>query len=182
MPSSSPVATIRPESRGDHAAIRRVVAAAFGSPAEADLVERIRAAPEYVAEMALVAVLDDALVGHVMISHARLRHVGGERTISTLSPLAVRPDRQRSGIGSALVRAVLDVADERGEHLVVVEGSPHYYGRLGFEPALRYGITMHLPEWAPPDAAQVARLGSFDPDDPTLRGTVVYPPAFDGMG
>ena len=56
-----------------------------------------------------------------------------------------------------------------------------YYGRLGFEPAVKYGIEIHLPDWAPPEAAQVIRLTAFDPDDPTLRGTVVYPPAFDGL-
>ena len=44
-----------------------------------------------------------------------------------------------------------------------------------------YGIEIHLPSWAPPEAAQVKLLTSFDPDDPTLRGTVVYPVAFDGL-
>ena len=69
----------------------------------------------------------------------------------------------------------------RGEPLVVLEGSPAYYGKLGFEHSTEYGIEIHLPDWAPPEAAQVIRLASFDPDDPTLRGTVVYPSAFDGL-
>lgn len=173
---------IRPESTVDHDAIRRVVSAAFGSPVEAQLVDRIRASPEYVPEMALVAEVDGEVVGHVMISHAALRHREGVRRISMLSPLAVLPERQRSGIGTALVRAALDVAEARGELLVVLEGSPTYYGRLGFEHSVRHGIAIHLPEWAPPEAAQVMRLSSFDPDDPSLQGTVVYPPAFDGLG
>jgi putative acetyltransferase len=158
-----------------------LVAAAFGSQAEADLVDRIRASPEYVAEMALVAEIDGEIVGHVMVSGAVVRNERGSRAISMLSPLAVLPDRQRAGIGSDLVRSVLAIADERGEPLVVLEGSPAYYGRLGFEPAAAHGLAIHLPDWAPPAAAQVKLLGSYDPDDPTLRGEVVYPPAFDGL-
>ena len=65
--------------------------------------------------------------------------------------------------------------------MVILEGSPAYYGRLGFEHSSRYGIEIHLPEWAPHEAAQVMRLSSFDPDDPALRGTAVYPAAFDGL-
>ena len=165
---------IRPESPDDGDAIRHLVAAAFGRDGEAELVERIRASPEYVPEMALVAEVGGEVVGHVMVSHAVIRNDGGDRRISMLSPLAVHPEHQRSGIGSALVRASLSVADSLGE--------PAYYGRLGFEQSTGYGIEIRLPDWAPPEAAQVVRLSSFDPDDPALRGTVVYPAAFDGLG
>jgi putative acetyltransferase len=172
---------IRPESPDDHGAIRRLVAAAFESDVEAELVDRIRASPEYVPEMALVAEVAGEIVGHVMVSHAVIRNDDGDRRISMLSPLAVQPEHQRSGIGRSLVRASLSVAEARGEPLVILEGSPAYYGRLGFEHSVRYGIEIHLPEWAPAEAAQVMRLSSFDPADPALRGTVVYPAAFDGL-
>jgi len=67
---------IRPESAEDHDAIRQLVAAAFGPEGEAELVDRIRTSPEYVAEMALVAEVDGEVVGHVMVSNAvhRVRH------------------------------------------------------------------------------------------------------------
>jgi len=172
---------IRPESAGDHDDIRQLVAAAFGSPAEAELVDRIRASPEYIAEMALVAEVDGDVIGHVMVSNTTLSGGESDRQICLLSPLAVRPDRQKVGIGGALVRAALAVADERGEPVVVLEGSPTYYGQFGFEHALAYGIEIDLPEWAPAEAAQVRRLRSFDPDDATLRGKVIYPKAFDGL-
>ena len=172
---------IRPESPDDHDAIRRLVAAAFQSEAEAELVDRIRASGEYVPEMALVAEADGEIVGHVMISHAVIRNADGERRIVMLAPLAVLPECQGRGTGSALVRSSVGVAEQRGEPLVVVEGSPTYYGRLGFEHSLAHGIEIHLEDWAPPEAAQVIRLASFDPNDQTLRGKVVYPAAFDGM-
>lgn len=177
----TPGVTIRAERPADHGHIRDVVAAAFASDDEADLVERIRASPEYVTEMALVAEVDGEIVGHVMVSGTSLRHGHGDRTIMMLAPLAVRPDHQRSGVGAALVEAVVAIAEQRGEPLVVLEGSPGYYGRLEFEPADRYGIELPLPDWAPPEAAQVRRLSTHDPADATLRGTVVYPAAFDDV-
>src|SRR6476659_8531283 len=78
---------IRPERNDDHDAIAVVVAAAFRSQVEADLVAAIRASPEYVPELALVAELGGEVVGHVMVSWTGLR--GGEMTdrIQHLSPL-----------------------------------------------------------------------------------------------
>jgi putative acetyltransferase len=181
-PTMKPV--IRRAEARDHDAIRRVVAAAFGSDAEAELVERIRASPEYEPSMDLVAELDDlGVVGHVMISRASLQSPrSDERSIVMLSPLAVDPAAQGSGIGSALVRAATAIADQRREPLVVLEGNPDYYSRFGFVAAATHNITLPLPDWAPPAAAQVILLASYDPMDESLRGMVSYPPAFDGLG
>lgn len=169
---------VRREAAEDHPAIRRVVADAFGSTTEADLVEAIRASDEYIGHLALVAQLDDENVGHVMISGARLCNGRESRPIVMLSPLAVAPAHQRCGIGSMLVREVTRLADQRGEPLVVLEGSPAYYQRFGFVHALRYGIKIDLPDWAPPEAAQVLPLSSYDL---SLTGQVTYPAAFDGL-
>jgi putative acetyltransferase len=65
-------------------------------------------------------------------------------------------------------------ADRRGEPVVVLEGDPRYYGRLGFLFAPDHGIHIDLPDWAPPEAAQVCPLSSYDPQ---VRGRVEYPPA-----
>ena len=179
MPEPGDGLLIRRETAADHAAIGEVVAAAFGSEAEAQLVEAIRASDAYVPELALVAELEGSVVGHVMVSFVGLDDLAGNvRTIASLSPLAVAPDRQGQGIGTALVAAVTAEADRRGEPVVVLEGNPKYYGRLGFEPSAPQGITITLPSWAPPEAAQMMRLGSYDP---AIRGHVIYPPAFDGV-
>jgi putative acetyltransferase len=167
---------IRPERPEDARAIGEVVTAAFGSPVEARLVEAIRASTHFIPELSLVAERDGAgVVGHVMISHATLDDADAHHRIATLSPLAVAPDVQGQGIGSTLVREVTSRADALGEPLVVLEGSPAFYGRLGFEPASRHGIHIHLPSWAPPEAAQVRLLQHHTP---ILRGQVLYPPAF----
>ncbi len=168
--------TIRPEMSADHRAIADMVERAFGSPAEAHLVAAIRASDEFLSKLALVATVGDQVVGHVMISRCRLIDHDIEHTIVMLSPLAVDPEFHGRGVGGSLVRAVTAVADQRGEPFVVLEGDPRYYSRFGFEAAAGHGITMPLPDWAPPEAAQLLRLSA---DDSALRGTVVYPASFD---
>ncbi len=168
--------TIRPERPGDHDVIADVVAAAFGSAAEARLVEAIRASSHYVPELSLVAEVEGHIAGHVMVSFVTLRDDATQHHVASLSPRAVAPKFQGRGIGSALVREVTTRADDRGEPLVVLEGSPAFYERLGFEHSVPHGIEIALPSWAPPEAAQILRLRHYDP---SIRGRVVYPPAFE---
>jgi putative acetyltransferase len=154
-----------------------VVAAAFGSEAEARLVANIRASDNFVSEWSLVAELAGEVVGHVMVSYVGLRGEDGtDCAVPSLSPLAVAPAWQRQGIGSRLVPAVVARVDERGEPLVVLEGSPVYYARFGFEHSVPHGVHITLPSWAPAEAAQLVRLRAYDP---SVRGQIVYPPAFD---
>jgi putative acetyltransferase len=88
--------------------------------------------------------------------------------------MSVRPDRQRQGVGRALVEAALAAADERGEPLVLVEGVPAYYPRFGFRSATELGL--ERPDPRIPDAAwMVCPLRAYDP---TLRGRVIYPSFF----
>jgi putative acetyltransferase len=170
--------TIRAERPDDREAIADVVAAAFGSPAEARLVEALRASSSFVPDWSLVAEVRGRVVGHVMVTYATLRDDATEHRIACLSPLAVAPDFHGRGIGSALVRAVTAHVDDDGEPLVVLEGSPLYYGHLGFEHSVSHGIHITLPDWAPPEAAQIMRLRNYDA---SLRGHLVYPPAFDAL-
>jgi putative acetyltransferase len=141
-------------------------------------VRDIRADACYRPEMALVAERDGEIVGHVMISDTDLVDSDVVRRIAMLSPLAVRPDVQRDGIGSALVRGAAAIAEDIGEQIVILVGSPLYYPRFGFVDARTLGITIHLPDWAPLDAGQALKLSAYDP---SLRGTVVYPPPFAGL-
>ncbi len=169
---------VRPERDDDRPAIYAVVEAAFGKPAEAVLVQRLWASPNYRPGLSLVAVDGDEIVGHVMVTTAWLEDGDWRQDIASLAPLAVTPNRQGSGVGTALLHAVLAVCDERGEPFVVLQGNPRYYERVGFEPAARYGVTMDLPDWASQEAAQLRRLSAYDP---SIRGRVVYPDAFNDL-
>jgi putative acetyltransferase len=168
---------IEPELPADAAAIRDVVGRAFAHHAAVpDLVERIRASPQYIPELALVARVGATVAGFVMLSHADVVAEDGRHDVLTLSPLAVAPELEGRGIGSALVRAGIAAADAGGAGLIVLEGSPAYYGRFGFTYAATSGVTIDLPDWAPPEAAQVYRLRGYSS---AVHGRLEYPPAFD---
>jgi putative acetyltransferase len=161
--------TVRAERAEDHEAIASVVEAAFGSPDERRLVEAFRASAGYLPELALVAVVGGEVVGHVMFT---LTELADGTSILMLSPLAVRPDRQRAGIGSALVRKGLRSAARRTEPLVVVEGDPRYYTRFGFVAASELGLERPY-EKIPIAAFQALRLPAYVEH---ARGRVLYPP------
>jgi putative acetyltransferase len=162
---------IRPETEADHAAVAAVTAAAFGQQDEARLVEAIRASDEWVPDLTLVAEDDGRIAGHVMYSYSALE--GSDTPLLQLSPLSVVPARQNQGIGAALTRESLLLAEERGEPLVLVLGHPTYYPRFGFRPASELGLLPPNPEWEP--AFMAAPLSAYDP---LLRGRVTFAPPF----
>ena len=163
---------IRRETEADFAAVTEVTAAAFGQEDEARLVEAIRACDEFVPELTLVAEEDGRVVGHVMFSNSALE--GSDTGLLQLSPLSVAPDRQNHGIGAALTREALRLADERGEPLVLVLGHPEYYPRFGFRPASTLGLEAPNPDW-PDEAFMAVPLTAYDP---ALRGRVTFAPPF----
>lgn len=118
---------IRHARAADHPAIDTVLEAAFRRPDEAALVRRLRADEDVLFEL----LSEDAgqVTGHILFSR-----LWADRTelYGALAPLAVRPEQQRSGIGSGLVRASLDTCREFGCHGVLVLGDPAYYSRFGF--------------------------------------------------
>jgi putative acetyltransferase len=164
---------IRAEVPEDREAIPDVTARAFGKYREARMVDAIRRSDAYVPELSLVAVMDERIVGHLLLSYVGLAEA--DRRVLELGPMSVTPERQRQGIGSALVPEALRVADERGEPLVLVLGHPTYYPRFGFRPASGLGID-------PPDASirdEVFMAVPLRAYDPAIRGRVTFPPAFD---
>jgi putative acetyltransferase len=159
---------IRAETPDDIEAIAAVTAAAFGKEREARMVDAIRASESFVPELSLVA--DDAgeIVGHVMLSYVDL---DGRRVLE-LGPMSVAPERQRTGIGSALIREALLLAEGRGEPLVLVLGHTTYYPRFGFRPASELGIEPPGPFG---EFFMALPLRAYDP---SLRGRVTFPPAY----
>jgi putative acetyltransferase len=128
---------IREEEPKDRAAVHAVNVSAFETPAEADLVDALREQAHPV--ISLVAVEGGTIVGHIMFSPVSLSGHPGLK-IMGLAPMAVAPEHQRKGIGSALVRAGLERCKQLGFGAVVVLGHPGYYPRFGFSPSTRFGI------------------------------------------
>jgi putative acetyltransferase len=88
----------------------------------------------------------------------------------------VLPDHQGSGVGAALMHAVLGAADACDEPLVGLVGEPAYYRRFGFAPGADRGIDAPDPDWG--DYFQVRALSAYTPD---LRGRFRYAPPFDAL-
>jgi putative acetyltransferase len=102
-----------------------------------------------------------------LAGHPELRIMG-------LAPMAVVPEHQREGIGSALVRAGLEQCKRLGFGAAVVLGHPAYYPRFGFSSSARYGIGCEYD--VPEEVFMVVEL-----DAGFLRGAsgkVKYHPAF----
>jgi putative acetyltransferase len=75
-------------------------------------------------------------VGHIVFSRVRLEQGDGVLIDGAmLTPLAVRADRQRQGIGLRLMRHALGELEAQGETLFFVLGHPSYYPRAGFSAA-----------------------------------------------
>lgn len=132
------VVSIRPERPEDRDAIHRVLAAAFPTAAEADLVDRLRKVVS--ARISLVAEVDGDIVGHILFTPVTLRDgLALERAVG-LAPMGVAPAYQRQGIGSNLVISGLDACLHSRASLVFVVGHPDFYPRFGFEPAAPRGF------------------------------------------
>lgn len=167
---------LRPERPDDRSQTRDVVARAFGDDGEqvAVLLDDLRAA--FLPDQGLSLVADDAgeLVGHVMFTSSLLDAPRRLVDVQVLSPLAVRPDRQRRGIGAALIREGIRALDERSVPLVFLEGDPAYYARRGFLAGAELGF--RKPSLRIPDTAfQVVTLSAYEP---WMSGTLVYSEIF----
>ena len=129
---------VREEMTRDRVGIRKLNRAAFCGNEEENLVDRLRKDGDFIAS--LVAVVGNAVVGHVLFS--RLALSGGEKPVSTvaLAPMAVLPDRQREGIGTRLIQTGLALCRSRGVEAVFVLGHPGYYPRFGFSAETARGV------------------------------------------
>jgi putative acetyltransferase len=161
---------IRSESPADVQKIEAVTASAFlnaphTSHTEQYIVNALRRAGKL--SVSLVAMLDDALIGHIAISQVSISD--GTLGWFGLGPISVLPQHQRRGIGSQLIREALRILRERGASGCVVLGEPEYYGRFDFrtDPSLVFpGI--------PPEYFQAVSFSSSKP-----HGTVTYHDAFE---
>ena len=165
---------IRAERPDDVDAVRDVHRQAFEAQRVIGLVDALREAAAPLAPLSLVATIDDRVVGHVLLSAGRLDAPMRVVDVLVLSPLGVRPEYQRRGIGTALVEHACQAADATGAPLLFLEGAPAYYGRRGFREAAPLGF--RKPSLRIPDAAfQVAVLGTHEP---WMTGTLVYSDPF----
>ena len=172
---------VREQHPDDYDSIRDVYAEAFRSPRfrrpqepgsvppEVGLFGALWTAGDVIPELSFTAVNDGTVVGHVTASRATV----AADPVVAVGPIGVLPDQQGTGIGSALMNALLAAADAAEVPLVGLLGAPEYYGRFGFRPASEFGVIAPDPSWG--DAFQARPLTAYTP---RITGPFRYAQAF----
>jgi predicted N-acetyltransferase YhbS len=153
--------SIRAERPDDGPAIADVVRRAYADVAYSDhrehlMIERLRGTDAYIPALSLLAEIDGAIAGHVLLTKAEIRSPRATVTTLALAPLSVAPEHQSRGVGKRLVNAVHRRAAELGFGSVVLVGIPSYYPQFGYAPLHCYPIT--LPFEAPADNCMILAL------------------------
>jgi len=163
---------VREELPEDINAIHLVNIRAFGRTQEADVIDKLRRNCSDL--LSLVAVRQNEIVGHILFSPAIVETEDRTTRGMGLAPMAVRPEYQRQGIGSELIRAGIAELKSRRCPFVIVLGHPQYYPRFGFERASRHGIRS---EWQVPDEAFMILILD-ESETRTISGAAKYRPEF----
>ena len=168
---------IRRETRSDTRAVAEVHGRAFAQrgqhavPPEVELLAGLRRSDAWLPRLSLVATRGGEIVGHVVCTRA---HVGADSSaVLGLGPIGVDPRQQGTGVGTALLHAVLAAAEALDEPLVGLLGDPGFYRRFGFQPATEHGIDAPDPTWGEHFQARL-----LSPAASELRGRFTYPAAF----
>lgn len=163
---------IRRETEADRAAADDVHLRAFADdgPTIARLIKDLRAMPAWDGDLALLAEEDGEIVASTLITRSLLDAPRRLVDVGVLSPMAVAPEHQGKGIGSALVRATIEEMARTSVPLLFLEGDPAFYRRLGFVAAPPLGF--RKPSLRTPDEAfQVVKLPAYED---WMTGTLVY--------
>lgn len=170
MPSE---VVVRDETSADVAAIHDVTVAAFATlevsnQTEQHIIAALRAAGALT--VSLVAEVDGRVVGHIAFSPVTLSD--GSEGWFGLGPVAVLPDYQRQGIGTALIEAGLSRLEALGAQGCCLVGYPDFYRRFGFR-----NVAGLVHEGVPPEVFLVLPFGDRVP-----QGTVAFHEAFQATG
>lgn len=101
----------------------------FSDDTEADALRALRAAGDLT--VSLVVEDNGEVIGHVAFSPVTIDGVHDQWF--GLGPVAVRPEKQRQGIGRALISQGLDILRKAGANGCALIGNPNIYSRVGFE-------------------------------------------------
>ncbi|ASM73197.1 MULTISPECIES: GNAT family N-acetyltransferase [Roseobacteraceae] len=123
--------------RGEEDEADALLRTAFDGPDEADLVRALRKAGAMAGES--VTTWDGRIAGYYALSY-----MIAPKGWLCLAPVAVVPDRQRSGLGRQMMGMLVEWA-RLSETYVVVLGQVAFYEKAGFSHARAQGLTSPYP-------------------------------------
>ena len=159
--NSSPL-QIRTEQPSDRQRVEEITRRAFWNLympgcTEHYLVHIMRAHPDFIPELDLVAELDGQVVGNIMYTRNRLTDEhGAEKDILTFGPVSITPELQRRGYGRQLMEESFRRAAALGYDTVVIFGDPANYVSRGFKSCKRFSVC--LPDGSFPAGMLVKEL------------------------
>lgn len=140
---SETILIIRTEEKNDHKAVYDLNYKAFNNREdEPKIVEKSRLTNGFIPELSIVAAADGEIIGHLLLSPAKVIDEKKEHEVIALGPVAVQPERQKQGIGKALIEEGLERCRKLGYGLVLLIGHTSYYPKFGFQPARPFGLEL----------------------------------------
>lgn len=130
------------EFQQSHELVKKVFEKAEFSDHEEVLIDKLRQENQYIPELDIVAVEDDELIGHVILSTIQ---IGDYDKALCLGPIAVSDDHQGMGVGAELIKYAENKAAELGFEAIHIMGYPEYYERFGYEKASKFNISIDYP-------------------------------------
>lgn len=171
--------TIRKEKEGDYKEVESLVKKSFENAEHTDytehlLVNRLRTGTSFIKELSLVAEMNDELVGHCLLTKAKIYNGSNQFDTLALAPVSVLPQYQGKGVGSKLIKEAFKKAQELEFTSIIVLGHDKYYPRFGFIPASNYKIT--APFEVPDESFMAIELKKGALKD--KEGTLIYAKEF----
>jgi len=151
--------------------IRKINEAAFGDSMAANLIDALRANKKV--HLSLVGELEGKVVGHILFSSVFFEGSPCLAKGSALAPVAVLPEYQRKGVGTALINEGLKKCRDLGIDYVILLGHTTYYPRFRFERLSNHGLTS---SYGDGEHVMIQELtaGSLK----SLSGKICYQPEF----
>lgn len=172
---------LRQECREDFDAVFDLIKQAFQTAEHSNhreqyLVERLRSSEAFIPELSLVAVDDEQIVGHILVTKIRIVNEKDVHNSLALAPVSVLPAYQGQGIGGQLIMEAHEVARALGYTSIVLLGHEKYYPRFGYKQADTFGI--ELPFDVPKVNCMAIEL--TENGLKSVHGMVKYPKEFIG--
>lgn len=143
-------ATLIPLAEVDPALIEELLDRAFDAERKQRTAYKVREDTEWLPALSFAALdADDLLVGTLQTWPVALNDPEGRaHPMLMVGPVAVLPEHQGEGIGTALMLAMLAALDPAAPLPQVMIGDEPYYGRFGFSAAYTAGWRLPGP-WEP---------------------------------
>jgi putative acetyltransferase len=135
---------IRKETPLDFNLIDEVTSLAFKNHQKNQLIQALRKNDAFKEELSLVATENEIVIGYLLLFPTYIINDYRRHSTLILASMAVMPDRQKQGIGAALIKEAMKQGEKIGFGSIVLSENSEYFFRFGFKKASRWNITMPM--------------------------------------